>query len=318
MLIVTIRDASHLVMMERPIFEFEVRDLLCLPQAAYEDVGIIENPFHFFSSGESSTFKCREGLLKRILKMSKREPFPYLTGHMLGGSGKTYLLSKTFENYAASEEVAVVKLTDIVGYRFPLPAVNLIGKQVLQYLKGASGVKRIVILDEVEFPELYELCFQFSDHIIAGGHYLKRDSGELKDKFQEIDIDTQWPISQEDIYSHLSHLLKLSRGDAIIDSALVELVAMNTDTIGLAELVLGLLLATYVHRNMVGRCPTITTDDVRFWLSVIGTNWFWFSMDCWRIKDPVTTTILYSYCGQRSSLTLDININARIRSILEK
>lgn len=298
--------------MNRPVFEFEVRDLLSMPEAEYHMVGIVENPFYFFASRGKLDCPARHRLLPLILEMSKKKPFPYLTGNIFGGSGKSYLLLKTFDAWAADNSVVVVKVTDIVGYRYPISAVRLIGEELLGYFEAAGSATRVAILDEVEFPELYDICFQCSDHILAGGHYLQRDSGRLSRYFQEIDLDLQWTISDEYIRKHLSDMLALCGGQAAIPSNIVTLVAYKAATIGQAEAILGLLLATYARRCALGKRSCITLEDAVFWLSVFGSNWFWFSMDCWRVADSIPLTIHHSLCGHKQTSLLKIKIDARI------
>lgn len=300
-------------MMKRPAFEFEVRDLLGLPRSAYTAAGILQNPFHFFSDHSMSESSYRKRLFARLLQMPRGKLFPYVTGHMHGGSGKTHILLNVFRSCAADHEVAALKLSNIVGYRVPSCAARLVGEEVKRFFKSAGRAKKVVILDEVEFPDLYDLCIQLADHVIAGGHYLERDSGQLSNRFQEIDLDVDWPLTRKEISVHVSHLLKLCAGDKAIPQNLVEQVVLGAANIGQAELVLGLLLATYTHRVMVGRRPSLTSTDITFWLSIFGTNWFWFSMDCWRIRNPVTTTILHSRSGHIYESTVDIDVFASIR-----
>lgn len=296
--------------MSRPVFEYEVRTLLDLDSSMYDACGIHGNPFYYF---------CRErprGLPERAKMRDQVVAFEggniYIAGHIIGGSGKTYLLNEIFSHYATASRVAVLRLENIVRYRFPKSAVDLLAAILEEKFKQLSEYTIIVLLDEVEFKELYNVALEHATRVIGAGHYPFRDCGERSRSMKVLDLDVVSRLGAEVVCRHINALVASVDATSLLTEAIVARVVAKTPTVGSAELVCGLLLAAFVRRT----CDCVETvsleAEVDFWCQQLGTNWFWFSMDCWRVRNPIDVVIGRSVDRARCDIHLQLRIECTI------
>ncbi len=208
----------------RPAFEYEVKHLMNTPVAFYEGVGVKCRPFHFFD-GTTHPFPLRATLLDRLSLMVHQESFPYVTGESVGGSGKSFILRRLIEQLIMSSGVLVIEVADLVGFRHPQHAINIVCQELESVLTKSTSEIKVLILDEVEFPSVFELGLSLGCKIAAAGHYLQRDAGKAASRFEVVDIDIEYPLATDAILKHLLVQLEHANAVHIVNRPIVELVA---------------------------------------------------------------------------------------------
>lgn len=292
---------------QRPALEHEVKELIDTPLELYKEAGMTHNPFYYFSKKRNTGDILQGESLQFMKKRSKSKPHIYLTGNLLGGSGKTYLLNQVFDDIATKKDCSIVLLKDIVRYRYPICVIEVLLNELEVFFNESGSSNTYCILDEVEFNEIYSFCFSQSQFIIGGGHYLYRDAGNITGKFEDINIDQKWKISSSQIHNHLKSLLLKTGGISYLNDAILKEIAVVSPTIGVAELISGLLLATKIRRLSSNIKKDIGKNELELWLQIIPTNWFWYSMDCWKVKNPARVTLLKSIRGIKFEYQLQIH-----------
>lgn len=288
--------------------EYEVRYLLDTSLDMYAAIGLSENPFYYFSQNKSDAANLRTAAGEELYGEAQEGPFLYLTGDIKGGTGKSYLIDTFFSRLSRRDDIAVIKLRDIVRYRFPLCVVQAVMQEISSFIRDSGELPIYCLLDEVEFNGIYSQCVVAASRVIAAGHYLYRDAGDLRDKFEVVDLDERFPIAKGIVYDHLERLLKGASLDPVLSDEVVWQIADTSPTVGTAELVCGLLLATTARRATIGETKPVCKDDVHKWIRLIPTDWFWFSMDCWRVKNPVSLEIERTIAGVTSRYRLQATI----------
>lgn len=296
------------------LFGYEVKTLQRLGQCDYVKAGILCNPYYFYDKDcrnkPTFLFSIREQAIKDIMRLMSSGKCVYISGHG-SGSGKTILLNELSSNLV-NQHYTILTLRNIVRHKYPISAVQFIRDFLDNTLKHNKTKCRVAIFDEVEFEELYDYFLKNNWLILGGGHYFARDTGECASFFVDIDIDRTYPISISEKINYLSTLLIITGVPDLVSKGCINKIVKNTPTTGMAEAVMGSLLATYAKRFLENKNPKITKQDIFFWLSVIGTNWFWYSMDCWRTPDCLTPTLKFSSGAETETISLKIKISSKL------
>jgi hypothetical protein len=139
----------------------------------------------------------------------------------------------------------------------------------LPYAMKLMNTDKIVVFLECDHPwELYEqLCGIEGAYIIGSGHEPHRELRTVTEKFEVLDLERDYPLSNEQLLELLRETMaKLARGEEqIISDEVLEEISKNCHSPGQSLNVLGVCLAIYAHRAKIGEKYEITVDDARQW-----------------------------------------------------
>lgn len=178
-----------------------------------------------------------------------------------GGVGKSHTQRQT-RRYCRENHIPFVEMDHGDWHEGNIP-------ENLPYVMKLMDTDKIVSFLECDHPwELYDqLCNIEGVFIIGSGHEPNQELRTVKEKFEALDLDRDYPLSGEQLLELLRETMKkITRGDAQIagDDILVE-ISKNCHTPGHALNVLGVCLGIYTHRAKIGEKFEITVTDARQW-----------------------------------------------------
>ena len=139
----------------------------------------------------------------------------------------------------------------------------------IPYLMRLMDTKKSLALLECDHPpEIYEqLCHIEGVYIIGSGHAPSEELALVRDRFEVLDLDRDYPLTQEQIFRLLEQTMqRLRLGSAeIVDDTILHAISQRSRSPGRALNILGVCLAIYTYHVRSGKPYQITVEDVHQW-----------------------------------------------------
>lgn len=139
----------------------------------------------------------------------------------------------------------------------------------LPYIMKLTAAEKVVAFLECDNPwELYKKLYEINGvFIIGSGHNPNDELRELIQKFEVLDLEREYPLSDSQLLDLLRQTMKkiaMYERDIVDDKVLKE-ISKNSDSPGDVLNVLGICLAIYTYKAKIGEEYKITVDDARQW-----------------------------------------------------
>ena len=228
----------------------------------YRRVGVAGNP------APSELRRLDDDLEEKIKTIPIRKPLEIMLKeridqYFVGESFRhIYLLSR--EDFSSRQPYELLK-----GYcqKNDLPILECDGDDLLKKSIALSDAPKIVLFCEDLSDEIIGTKFVQRNDIllIARESNPERDISGINTMFQIIDIENDYPLSQEQIYQILNSYLEGIRiqTEIPISEAHLRKISNKTKSPGDALNHLGICLAFSAYRRKIGKFPKITDDDLQ-------------------------------------------------------
>ena len=249
-----------------------LRNLHRLEDQDYWNVGLMGNPaYSELRRGEDMDVSItREALEKKIKDSitgffsaqddSQRPRHLYLFSRE-SGVGKSHT-QRQIRRYCEENDVPFAEMEHEDFHHGNIP-------ENLPYVMKLIKTDKIVAFLECDHPwELYDqLCNIEGAFIIGSGHEPNHELRTVKGKFEVLDLERDYPLSDGQLLELLRKTMeKLIRdGAQIVGDDVLEEISKNAHSPGDALNVLGVCLALYTHRAKIGEKFEITVTDARQW-----------------------------------------------------
>ncbi len=142
-------------------------------------------------------------------------------------------------------------------------------RESLPYLMKLMGTERSLALLECDHPpELYEqLCGVEGVYVIGSGHAPSEELSSVRDQFEVLDLDKDYPLTEEQIFQLLVQSMQAIRigQTEIVDDTILHAISQKIRSPGKALNILGVCLAIYTYHVRSGKPYQITIEDIHQW-----------------------------------------------------